>query len=108
MAKRRKKGYRRPRMKIALLPLIGMLMALANIHRAGNEKIHGGSTYFSNAGTEAGRILLGVDNRIGAKPKFNAGWLWEGTFPILFGVVGHKIAGKVGVNKAFSKLPINL
>ena len=109
MAKSKKNTYRKPRMKIPLFTVVGLIPGVSNMHRAGAQKIHDSSgNYLTNLGIEAGRIYGGFDSRIGANPKWNMAWMWEGTFPILIGAVMSKLAGRIGINRVFGKLPIKL
>ncbi len=104
MAKK-KKTRRKPGIKIPLLTVAGLVPGIANMHRAGTDKIHGRPGYFDNLGVEAGRIYLGFDSRIGASPKWDWKWLWEGTLPIILGVTASKIAGRMGVNRMLARVP---
>jgi len=107
MAKK-KKTHKKPGMKIPLLTVAGLVPGISNMHRAGSQEIHGQQGYLNNLSVEASRIYLGFDSRIGAAPKWNLGWCWEGSFPILIGAFASKIASKLGVNKMFKGLPIRL
>ena len=105
---RKKKNYRKPQRKIPLLTVAGLVPGVANMHRAYTDKIHGHASGLANVGTEAGRIYIGYDRRTIGEGGFNLTWLWGGTFPILIGAIGSKIASKMGVNRMFKGLPIKL
>lgn len=107
MAKK-KKFYRRPGMKIPLLTVAGAIPGIMNVNRAGQQKIHGLDGYFNNAACEAGRIYLGFDSRIGASPKWDLKWPWEGSYPLILGAVASKFASRMGLNRMFGRLPIKL
>lgn len=108
MAKR-KSIRRRPKMKVPLLPLIGVAIPLSNIHRAGSQRIHGQEGYLANATTEAGRVMIGIDRRyIGSDASFDSTWMWGGTFPLLIALVGSKVASMLGANRLFKGLPVKL
>jgi len=109
MAKRGKtaRSYRKPQRKIPLLTVAGMIPGIANMQRAYSDRIHGGTSGFADLATEAGRIYIGLDRRTVGN-TFNATWMWGGTFPLVIGAVGSKIAGKLGVNRMFRNLPIKL
>jgi len=107
MAKR-KKSYRKPKSKIPLLTVAGLVPGIANMQRAYTDKIHGHATGIANLGTEAGRIYIGLDRRVIGEGSFNMAWMWGGTFPIILGAIGSKVAGKLGVNRMFKGLPIKL
>lgn len=107
MAKK-KRHHKKPMMKIPLLPVVAAAVGLGNVHRAGTQRIHGQEGYIGNAGVEASRIYMGFDSRIGADPKWDTSWLWEGTFPLLIAGVMSKAASKLGLNRMFKGLPIKL
>ena len=105
---RAKRRRSRPQFKIPLLMIAGMLPALGNIHRAGSQRIHGQGNYIGDAGVEALRILVGIDPRPGVQQQFNFGWTFLGSVPILAAALVSKFASRMGVNRAFGRLPIKL
>jgi len=110
MAKRKTYRRKKPGFKIPLFAVAGFVPGAANLKRAYDDKIHGQTSGLANIGTEAGRIYLGFDNRIGANPKWNLAWLWEGSFPIVLGFVASKVASRLGANRMLARtgLPIKL
>jgi len=107
MAKRNKKHYKKPGVKIPLMTVVGALPGLSNVKRAWDSKEFG-DTGFKSASVEATRIYFGLDSRIGANPKTNFGWTKEGTVPLLLGIIASKVASRLGVNKMFKGLPVRL
>jgi len=108
MARRKKSYRRRPGFKIPILTVAGAIPGIMNVNRAGTDRIHGLDGYFNNAACEAGRIYLGFDSRVGADPKWDLKWPWEGSYPLILGAFASKIAGRFGLNRMFGKLPIKL
>lgn len=107
----RRKNYRRKRggMKIPVATVAGFAPGIANLSRAYTDKIHGQESGLGNLTVEASRIYLGIDSRIGANPKFNWGWMWEGTFPIIIGAMVSKFLGRlVNPKLARTGLPIRI
>ena len=50
------------------------------------------------------RRLTGFGS-IGSGKTWEPKYLWQGLFPILGGIMVHKLAGKLGVNRALSGIP---
>jgi len=60
---------------------------------------------FRGAGKEMLYALSGYDIDI---QKFNAGFMWNGTWPILLGAVIHKGAGMLGLNRMLGRMGVPL
>lgn len=54
---------------------------------------------FNTMANEAGRVYLGYDSWTG---QFNFGAMKFGTLPIILGIVLHKVASRLGVNRALA------
>jgi len=59
---------------------------------------------FRGAGKEVLFALTGVD--IDNSPHFNPSFMINGTIPLVMGVVAHKVASKVGVNRLLGQMGI--
>lgn len=109
MARKKKHSGKRGGMKIHLATVAGFAPGIANLTRAYSQKIHGQESGLGNLSVEASRIYLGIDSRIGADPKFNFGWMMEGTVPIILGVMISRLVGRfVNPKLARTGLPIRI
>jgi hypothetical protein len=57
---------------------------------------------FNGAMYDARERFLCVDNT----GKFQVGWVLPNYAPLIFGVIGHMVAQKVGINKYFDRIPV--
>lgn len=90
--KRRRRGPR----TILILPLAGVGVAVMEpVKRA-----FAGD--FEGAAKELVQTATGVSTEDGS---FHPEWLQKFWMPIIVGAVGHKVAGMVGINRMFSRLP---
>jgi len=96
MANKGKKTHRRRQatIPVAVVAGFGPLVA-SGIRGWRNETFRGASKEMLFA-------LTGVD--IDNEPHFNPGFMVNGTIPILGGILVHKVASKLGVNRALGRM----
>jgi hypothetical protein len=95
----RKRRHSGPK-KIPVLPIIGVLAA-PGIYNAGLRTLAGD---FPGAWSWL-RNVVGIDN----SNNFNMTMAFQNWTPILAGILAHKAASMLGVNRAIRKLPyVNL
>ena len=103
MAKRKTKRHSRPRMKISLAMIGGLLVPVTHlwsVYRATNS--------LEITGSRASEIMSGYNP---LTKKFSVAAMAQGTLPILLGAaISRFIGGRMGVNRqlASMRLPIKL
>lgn len=97
MAKGKKRRQAKPGMTVSLAVIAGLL-PLANQAIQGFRE--GG---IKRVGDRVCSSLTGYDPAVG---RWEAAYLKNGLLPILLGVGVHKLAGKVGVNRAIANAGI--
>lgn len=93
----RKGSHRRRPMTLPIAVVAGMLPGLANMwggFQAGGVE---------GAAQTATVIYTGLDPATG---QWNFAWMGRGTIPILVGVLVHRIASMVGINRAIGRAGI--
>jgi hypothetical protein len=101
----RPRWFRRGRKskKIPMLPLAGLGAMVATPGFRGvsivDDVMKGD---FNGAMYDARERFLCVDNT----GKFQVGWVLPNYAPLIFGVIGHMVAQKVGINKYFDRIPV--
>ena len=81
--------YHKPKMTLPVSIVAGFMPGVTRVVAARS----GGLTGIAS---EAGRIFIGYDMATG---KFNMNSMMMGTLPIILGVLVHKIANALGVNR---------
>jgi len=99
MARRKKRYSRRNGYTVPVAIVAGLAPGVANtIGGFQSGGLEGGAVAMSN-------VYLGYD-------PSNGSWswsrMWGGSFPILMGMIVHKVAGKLGVNRAIASSGIPL
>lgn len=98
--KKKKNGFKRKlmAMTIPITVVAGIAPGVVKVYEA-----RGGGV--SGMAREAGRIYTGVDFWNG---QFNIGFARYGLLPIIAGIIAHKIANKLGINRALASAGIPL
>jgi len=97
MAAKRKRRYHR-KMTVPVAVLAGFTPLVASGVRGWKNET------FRGAGKEMLYALTGVD--IDNEPHFNPSFMINGTIPILMGMLVHKLAGRLGVNRLIASTGI--
>ena len=93
MGKKRKR--RRPK-TIPILPIVGLVGgAIEPIKRIVTGDFEGGLK-------ELAQITTGVSLDDGS---WNPEWMKKFWVPVIVGIIGHKVANMLGINRVFSRLP---
>lgn len=102
MAKNKKKSYRRkPTIPIAVVAGFGPLVA-SGVRGWSNGVDNPDDSPWRASSKEVLYALTGVD--IDNEPHFNPSFMVNGTIPILGGMLVHKLAGMLGVNRALGRM----
>ena len=96
MARAKKKRRNSNGFRIPVTVVAGIAPGVGRLFLHATQNLHGQGNALANVGVEAGRIYLGYDSRDGS---FMFGRLWLGLFPMILGLVAHRFASRLGINR---------
>lgn len=98
MAKKGKnKHHKKPGFKLSIAVVAGLLPGVSRM------LYHAQAGGFQGLTTEAARIYTGYDPVDGSWHMWR---MWYGTYPLLLGVIVHRVASLIGINRALARAGI--